>query len=72
MRGAKLGFALAAAEVGPHLRLRYFRQPPGEFLNIGMAPIVTREGGLDIFAVGNGGDGLFLVGKETTEATTFH
>jgi hypothetical protein len=71
-RAQNLGFALAAAEVGPQLRLQYFEQPLGEFLNIGMAPIVTRGGGLQIFAVGNGGAGLLLVGKEASEAIAFH
>src|ERR1051325_5565893 len=38
-RARKLGFALAAAEVGPQLRLQYLDQPIGEFLHVGMAPI---------------------------------
>ena len=39
-----LGFALATAEVGPQLRLQYFDQPIGEFLNVAMAPIMTPNG----------------------------
>jgi hypothetical protein len=70
-RAQNLGFALAAAEVGPQLRLQYFEQPLGEFLNIGMTPIATREGRQEIFAVGNGGAGLLLVGKEASEAIAF-
>ena len=35
----KLGFALAAAEVGPQLRLQYFDQPIGDSLEIAMTPI---------------------------------
>jgi hypothetical protein len=71
-RAQNLGFALATAEVGPQLRLQYFEQPLGEFLNIGMTPIVTRGGGVEIFAVGNSGAGLLLVGKEASEAIAFH
>lgn len=71
-RARNLGFALASPEVGPQLRLQYFEQPLGEFLNIGMAPIAIREGSGDIFAVGNGGDGLSLVGKDANETIAFN
>jgi hypothetical protein len=63
-RAQKLGFMLAAAEVGPQLRLQYFDQPMGEFLNIAMAPIKTRSGAFGIFSVANGGAGLLLLGEE--------
>jgi hypothetical protein len=43
-RAQQLGFGLAAAEVGPQLRLQYFDQPVGEFLIIGMEPIKTWKG----------------------------
>lgn len=43
-RAKQLGFGLAAAEVGPQLRLQYFDQPIGEFLIIGMEPIRTWTG----------------------------
>jgi hypothetical protein len=71
-RAQTLGFALAAAEVGPQLRLQYFEQPLGEFLNIGMAPIGTPGVGLQIFAVGNGGAGLLLVTQKASEAIAFN
>jgi hypothetical protein len=61
-RAQSLGLALAAAEVGPQLRLQYFEQPLGEFLNIAMAPIRARDGKPEIFVVGNGGAGLLLTG----------
>ena len=62
-RAEKLGLSLAPAEVGPELRLQYFKQPTGEFLNIGMRPITTWNGDLVIFTVANGGAGLILIGK---------
>lgn len=58
----KLGLALAAPEVGPQLRLQYFDQPMGEFLNIAMVPIASRGAKLEIFVVCNGGAGLLLIG----------
>jgi hypothetical protein len=70
-RAQKLGFALAPAEIGPQLRLRYFEQPLGEFLNVAMAPIQTTDGKPKIFVVGNGGAGLLLIGTDIG-ATEFH
>jgi hypothetical protein len=71
-RAQSLGLALAAAEVGPQLRLQYFEQPLGEFLNIAMTPIRARDGKPAIFVVGNGGAGLLLTGANAGEATEFH
>jgi len=71
-RAQSLGLALAAAEVGPQLRLQYFEQPLGEFLNIGMAPIATRDDRREIFTIGNGGAGLLLTGTKADDATKFH
>jgi hypothetical protein len=68
----KLGFALCPAEVGPQLRLQYFEQPIGEFLDIAMAPIRTRDGSSGMFAVGNGGAGLLLIGDEASADTRFY
>ena len=58
------GFGLAAAEVGPQLRLQYFDQPIGEFLIIGMEPIRTWQGAPVILNVANGGAGLILIGQD--------
>jgi hypothetical protein len=58
------GFGLAAAEVGPQLRLQYFDQPIGEFLIIGMEPIRTWKGERVILTVANGGAGLILIGQD--------
>jgi hypothetical protein len=67
-RAKKLGFRLAAAEVGPQLRLQYFDQPIGEFLNVGMEPIETSGGKAAIFVLVNGGGGLVLIsGSANTE-----
>ena len=63
-RARQLGFGLAAAEVGPQLRLQYFDQPIGEFLIIGMEPIRTWEGEPVILNVANGGAGLILTGQD--------
>ena len=62
-RAQQLGFGLAAAEVGPQLRLQYFDQPMGEFL-IAMEPIKTWKGEPVILAVANGGAGLVLLGRD--------
>ena len=63
-RARQLGFELAAAEVGPQLRLQYFDQPMGEFLIIGMEPIKTWSGEPIILNVANGGAGLLLIGQD--------
>jgi hypothetical protein len=65
----KLGFELAAAEIGPQLRLQYADQPIGEFLHIAMEPIRTWNGEPVIFVVANGGAGLILIGQQV-EADT--
>jgi hypothetical protein len=62
-RAKQLGFGLAAAEIGPQLRLQYFDQPIGEFL-IGMEPIKTWKGEPVILTVANGGAGLILIGRD--------
>ena len=63
-RAKQLGFGLAAAEIGPQLRLQYFDQPIGEFLIIGMEPIRTWNGEPVILTVANGGAGLILIGQD--------
>ncbi len=63
-RARQLGFELAAAEVGPQLRLQYFDQPIGEFLVIGMKPIRTWSGDPVVLNVANGGAGLVLIGQD--------
>lgn len=63
-RAQNLGFELAAAEVGPQLRIQYFDQPMGEFLIIGMEPIKTWSGEPVILNVANGGAGLILIGQD--------
>lgn len=63
-RAQRFGFELAAAEVGPQLRLQYLDQPMGEFLIIGMEPIKTWSGEPVILNVANGGAGLILIGQD--------
>jgi hypothetical protein len=63
-RAKQVGFGLAAAEIGPQLRLQYFDQPIGEFLIIGMEPIRTWKGEPAILSVANGGAGLILISQD--------
>jgi hypothetical protein len=63
-RARQLGFELAAAEVGPQLRIQYLDQPMGEFLIIGMEPIKTWSGEPLILNVANGGAGLILIAQD--------
>ena len=63
-RAKRLGLRIAAAEVGPQLRLQYLDQPLGEFLIIGMDPIRTWSGEETILNVANGGAGLILIGQD--------
>jgi hypothetical protein len=65
-RAKQLGFGLAAAEIGPQLRLQYFDQPIGEFLIIGMEPIRTWNGEPVILTVANGGAGLILIDQDAS------
>lgn len=66
-RARQLGFQLAAAEVGPQLRLQYVDQPIGEFLIVGMEPIKSWSGELVVLNVANGGAGLVLIGQDGTD-----
>lgn len=68
----RLGFQLATPEIGPQLRLQYFDQPPGEFLNVAMEPIETPGGEHVIFVVANGGAGLLLLGDDVSANRTFY
>ncbi|WP_426413515.1 hypothetical protein [Bradyrhizobium ganzhouense] len=63
-RAKRLGLRIAAAEVGPQLRLQYLDQPLGEFLIIAMDPIRTWSGEETILNVANGGAGLILIGQD--------
>ena len=70
-RARAFGFALAPPEAGPQLRLQYFEQPMGEFLEIAMAPVRARTGAYGIFSVVNGGAGLLLLGENVGDDTEF-
>ncbi|WP_373568289.1 hypothetical protein [Bradyrhizobium cajani] len=71
-RARQLGFELAAAEVGPQLRIQYLDQPIGEFLIIGMEPIKTWSGEPIILNVANGGAGLILIGQDGRAEAEIH
>jgi hypothetical protein len=63
-RAVSLGFELCPAEVGPLLRLNYLDQPLSEFLHIAMKPVAKYNGELIDFTIGNGGNGLLLLGGD--------
>lgn len=63
-RARQLGLELAAAEIGPQLRLQYLDQPMGEFLIIAMEPIKAWSGEPIVLNVANGGAGLILIGQD--------
>ncbi|MDH6263365.1 hypothetical protein [Bradyrhizobium sp. BR13661] len=67
-----LGLELAAAEVGPQLRLQYFDQPIGEFLITGMDPIMRWSGEPIILNVANGGADPDRAGWSTPGEFTRH
>lgn len=58
-----IGLDLCPPEVGPQLRLQYLDQRIGEYLTVGMTPLPTADGSDACFVVGNGGAGLFLIGR---------
>lgn len=70
-RAQRPGFAQAAAKVGPQLQLQYFKQPHGEFLDIGTPPIATPGGRLAFWLRATGDAGLLLVGKEFDDAMRY-
>jgi hypothetical protein len=57
------GLDLCPPEAGPQLRLQYPEQKVGEYLSIGMTPLPTADGSDACFVVGNGGAGLFIIGR---------
>src|SRR5581483_4842313 len=63
-RPREFGIEPARPEIGPQLRIQYFDQPMGEFLTIGMEPIITWSGEPIILNVANGGAGLILIGQD--------
>jgi hypothetical protein len=70
-RAKKLGFTLAPPDAGPQLRLQYFDQPMGEFLNVAMEPIKTSDGESQIVVVANGGAGLLLLSQDASATMRF-
>lgn len=66
----ELGLDLCPPEAAPQLRLQYPDQEVGEYLVIGMKPLPTARGSDACFVVGNGGAGLFIIGRSAgTDAT---
>jgi hypothetical protein len=59
----ELGLGLCPPEVAPQLRIQYPDQKVGEYLLIGMKALPTASGSDACFVVGNGGAGLFIVGR---------
>jgi hypothetical protein len=56
------GLKLCPAEVGPQLRLQYLDQPHGEWLTIGMEPILNDDGDPSVFFVAHSHGKLLLSG----------
>lgn len=71
-RARQFGLELAAAEVGPQLRIQYLDQPVGEFLIIAMEPVKTWSGDPIILNVANGGAGLILIGQDGRAEAEIH
>ena len=63
-RGVELGYDLCEPEDGPALRLSYLDQSKGEWLTMAMKPITGSGGGLGVFDVGHGGEGLVLYAND--------
>ncbi|MFZ2682090.1 MAG: hypothetical protein WAZ14_03295 [Patescibacteria group bacterium] len=59
-RIGELGLELCPAEVGPRYRLIYKDQPVGEYIAVGMKPIIGQNGYPFVFSVGRRGDGSWL------------
>ena len=59
-RKEELGLDLCPAEVGPNYRLQYADQPIGEYVYVGMEPILGTGGDPRVFSVGRGGGGSWL------------
>ncbi len=59
---ARLGLEKCPAEVGPRLRLKYPDQLNGEWLIIGMEPILDSGGGPCVFCLGRTESDLWLYG----------
>jgi hypothetical protein len=60
-RAQELGLELCPPDTGPNYRLKYQDQPLGEWINIGMKPILGRDGPV-VFDLGRRGGGLWLGG----------
>lgn len=54
------GLELCPAEVGPRLREAYTDQPEGEYLYVGMEPVLASDGDPGVFGVYRGGGGAWL------------
>ena len=71
-REVEKGLDLCPTEVGPQLALQYLDQPLGEWIIVAMEPIAASVGGLSLFRVGCGGDGLWLYTRFGDSAFFWH
>ena len=71
-KALSLGLQLCPPEIGPALRLDYQDQPSGEYILVGMEPIVDSGGGPDVFRVKHDGSDQWLNADYDLPAFVWH
>lgn len=59
-RAKQFGLALCTPDIGPELRLQYDEQPEGEYLYVGMEPVLASDGYPSVFCVYRDGGEAWL------------
>lgn len=71
-RAKELGLEICPSEVGPQLRLQYRDQPNGEWVLIGMEPILVSYGYLRVFVLGRHDSALWLSDRWSIPGHVWH